>query len=250
METYKNLCAQFYDIDKPTAPSDALEFYLGYAKQASGPIFEPMCGTGRFLIPMLELGMDIEGSDASPHMLSICEEKCAAQNLNAKLHQQYLNEMAFDKKFGLFFIPSGSFGLLTDVNEAKLALKILYDHLLPGGKLVFEVETIHAVPNQLGMHHQSSVSTLHNAEQIMLDIVSSYNDKTQIVETICQYDLVLDNKIRSTEIENFHVRYYQHEEMNHWLPEAGFDIFSRYKAYGHTPPDASAESIIYECIRS
>ena len=117
METYNNLCTQYYDLDKPTAPPDALNFYLEYAKNANGPIFEPMCGTGRFLIPLLELDFDIEGSDASTHMLSICKEKCAAKGLTAKLHHQFLNEMAFDKKFGLIFIPSGSFGLLVSFRE-------------------------------------------------------------------------------------------------------------------------------------
>ena len=53
MDSYKKLCTQFYDIDKPTAPPDALEFYLQYALKAQGPILEPMCGTGRFLVPML-----------------------------------------------------------------------------------------------------------------------------------------------------------------------------------------------------
>lgn len=250
METYNNLCAQYYDIDKPTAPHDALNFYLEYAKNANGPIFEPMCGTGRFLIPMLERGFDIEGSDASTHMLSICKEKCAEKGLRAKLHQQFLNEMAFDKKFALIFIPSGSFGLLTDIAEAKLCLKILHDHLLPNGKLLFEVETIHAAPHELGQHQQSSVSTKRNNEKIVLDTVSSYDNKSQIFKTICRYDLMLNNKIVLTEVENFCVRYYQDDEMDKWLPKAGFQVFSRYKAFNHTPPDTTDEIIIYECIKN
>jgi SAM-dependent methyltransferase len=68
MNTYQTLCTQFYDIDKPDAPADALKFYMDYADKADGRIFEPMCGTGRFLIPMLQKGFDIVGSDGSPHM--------------------------------------------------------------------------------------------------------------------------------------------------------------------------------------
>ena len=250
MEIYNNLCAQYYDIDKPTAPYDALNFYLEYAKNANGPIFEPMCGTGRFLIPMLERGFDIEGSDASIHMLSICKEKCAAKGLKAKLHQQFLNEMAFDKKFGLIFIPSGSFGLLTDIAEAKFCLKKLYDYLLPNGKLLFEIETIHAVPHALGKHQQSSASVKNNNKKIVLDTVSSYDKKSQIFKTICRYDLMLNNKIILTEVENFCVRYYQDDEMDKWLSEAGFQVFSRFKAFDHIPSDVPDEIIIYECIKN
>jgi hypothetical protein len=52
METYNSLCTRFYDFDKPTAPTDVLSFYLEYAKNASGAVFEPICGTGRFLLSM------------------------------------------------------------------------------------------------------------------------------------------------------------------------------------------------------
>jgi hypothetical protein len=48
MESYQELCTQFYDLDKPSASKEALDFYLHYADSANGPIFEPMCGTGHF----------------------------------------------------------------------------------------------------------------------------------------------------------------------------------------------------------
>ena len=48
LDTYLSLCSQYYELDKPDAPHDALEFYLKYVKNTDGPILEPMCGTGRF----------------------------------------------------------------------------------------------------------------------------------------------------------------------------------------------------------
>lgn len=38
-----------YTVLKPTAPHDALNFYLEYAKNANGPIFEPVVGELQFL---------------------------------------------------------------------------------------------------------------------------------------------------------------------------------------------------------
>ena len=35
-----------------------------------------MCGSGRFLIPLLKRGFDIDGVDASPHMLQACRDHC------------------------------------------------------------------------------------------------------------------------------------------------------------------------------
>ena len=53
---YKNLCTEYYELDKPHASEDALQCYLKYADEAKGSILEPMCGTGNFLIPLLEKG--------------------------------------------------------------------------------------------------------------------------------------------------------------------------------------------------
>jgi 2-polyprenyl-3-methyl-5-hydroxy-6-metoxy-1,4-benzoquinol methylase len=48
---------------------DAYAFYRGYVMRANGSILEPMCGTGRFLLPLFEEGFNIHGFDASEHML-------------------------------------------------------------------------------------------------------------------------------------------------------------------------------------
>ena len=53
----------------------ALSFYMHHAQQSNGPILEPMCGSGRFLIPMLQAGLDAEGFDASPSMLDAFKQK-------------------------------------------------------------------------------------------------------------------------------------------------------------------------------
>ncbi len=54
-----------YDLDKPVVPTDALSFYMVYAKKSAGPVLEPMCGTGRYLLPLSESGIAIDGFDNS-----------------------------------------------------------------------------------------------------------------------------------------------------------------------------------------
>src|SRR3990167_3820397 len=246
METYKNLCTQYYNLDKPIASSDALNFYFKYAKKANGPIFEPMCGTGRFLIPILERGFDIEGSDASQYMLSVCIEKCNSKKLNPKLYQQFLQQMAFKNRYSLIFIPSGSFGLIVNIEEAKKCLKILYDHLLPNGKLVFEIETLRAIPNNLGNSQERYVDR-EDGGKILLTTLSSYHKENQVLQTICHYDFISNNKKIQTEIETFQVRLYQDKEIDEWLKDTGFKIISRYGDYNQRPSNEDDELIIYEC---
>ncbi|MBK6878038.1 MAG: class I SAM-dependent methyltransferase [Ignavibacteria bacterium] len=94
IDTYKSLCTEFYDLDKPLAPDDALEYYLNQIQLSSQPVLEPMCGTGRFLIPLFEKGIDIDGIDASEHMLEKCRIKAGEKNLHPKLYLQKLEDMS------------------------------------------------------------------------------------------------------------------------------------------------------------
>lgn len=64
LDTYLSLCTEVYDLSKPNPPEDAYAFYRVYAMKANGPILEPMCGTGRFLLPLLEEGFNVHGFDA------------------------------------------------------------------------------------------------------------------------------------------------------------------------------------------
>lgn len=57
LDTYLDLCTQVYELSKPIPPEDAYAFYRSYVADYKGPILEPMCGTGRFLLPLIEEGV-------------------------------------------------------------------------------------------------------------------------------------------------------------------------------------------------
>lgn len=49
---YGSLCTELYEILHREAPEDELNFYLSYAEKGK-KILEPLCGSGRFLVPFL-----------------------------------------------------------------------------------------------------------------------------------------------------------------------------------------------------
>lgn len=61
---YGCLCTELYEILHEKAPQDELDFYLSYAEKGQ-KILEPLCGSGRFLLPFMERGFDIDGMDSS-----------------------------------------------------------------------------------------------------------------------------------------------------------------------------------------
>src|SRR6266705_6499715 len=64
-----------------------LDFYLGLARAARGPVLDVACGTGRIMLPCLKPGVDVEGLDLFPAMLARLREKATKAGFNPTLHQ-------------------------------------------------------------------------------------------------------------------------------------------------------------------
>jgi hypothetical protein len=51
-----------------------------------------MCGSGRFLLPLLEHGFSIDGVDASDDMLQACRVNGERRGLTPNLYKQFLHQ--------------------------------------------------------------------------------------------------------------------------------------------------------------
>lgn len=248
--SYKGLCTEYYDLDKPTASPDALQCYLGYAKETKGPILEPMCGTGRFLIPLLQQGYNVTGFDNSPHMLHVCRNKCKQLGLSTTLLEATFETFSLKNKYDLIFIPSGSFCHLTSAEEVSSALTFISDHLTPRGKFVFEVETLNAIRKPQGVWRGRWVNK-PDGSKIVLNVLSQFNSTTRVETGLFRYELWEQNSISKTEIEVYHVRHYEPNEIEQILEKHGFSIIGKWQAEPHTKIKANdtVEVILYECIK-
>lgn len=139
MAAYGSLCTEFYDLDKPAAPAAALAFYVQRARKADGRVLEPMCGSGRFLVPMSLAGLPIDGVDASPAMLEACRFRLRELSARPGLYLQDLTRLELPHRYRMAFIPSGSIGLITDEAELHAALSRVCAHLEPDSPLLLEV---------------------------------------------------------------------------------------------------------------
>lgn len=248
MNSYRKLCTEFYDIDKPHAPQDALDFYLGYAKRANGPLLEPMCGSGRFLLPLLERGFDIEGADASPEMLAACRENGAKRGLSPSLSEQFLHQLELPRRYGLILIPAGSFCLLTDLAQARESLNRLHAHMLPGARLVLEIERLKAQESHSWPWGGRWVERPDGAK-IVLSWLGRYSAEEHVSYSIGRYELVKNGRLLETEFEDFNLRFYAPDEFQAMLEAAGFTAIRAWKAYRFEPPEETEESLVFECLK-
>lgn len=131
--SYKKLCTEFYDLSKPEAHHSEVDDYFNRLKDIRGDILEAMCGSGRLLIPLLKLGMNIEGVDNSSDMLDSCKQRVKDCGLKTILYHQNLELLNLPKHYAAIFIAIGSFQLI-DRDKVLLVLQNLNKHLLPGGR--------------------------------------------------------------------------------------------------------------------
>ncbi len=247
LELYQNLCTEWYDLDKPLPPQDELDFYLKYAQEACGPILEPMCGSGRFLIPLLHRGFEIDGFDASDFMMNSLQKRLFDLGLKANVWKGFLEDLNTEKRFDLIFIPSGSFALITDVNAAKTCLKILKNHLRKNGRLVLEMETIFAAPPTLDPV-ESELILRPDGKKLNL-VTRPFAMEDGVAKVLCHYNLWdEDNQIIATEQEDFKIRLYTQQEFEELLKQAGFKNITKIKAFDHSKsPETDDELVIFEC---
>lgn len=250
MTQYGTLASEFYDLDKPEARPDALECYLEYARGCIGPILEPMCGTGRYLLPLLAKGFDIEGTDSSASMLKLCRSRADALGLNPTLHEGCLEQLEVTRPFGLVFVPSGSFSLLTDDARVRTCLTRIHAALMPGGRFVVEVERAGMIVPSLSGTWEGRWLERADGSKIIQSWLRQYSGVEGIARHIHRYELVSNGQLSATEFEDFAVKHYELEEFTTLLTNAGFTDIHCYKPYERVALDDEDEGLLFDCRKA
>jgi len=112
--------------------------YLELINELGQPVLDVGCGTGRLLLDFLAAGIDIDGVEISPDMLAILKAKAEAAGLDlaGRAHQAAMESMAVPRRYRVILVPSSSFQLLIDPNDAARAMLRFHDHLESHGTLV------------------------------------------------------------------------------------------------------------------
>ena len=108
--------------------------------EAGQPALDAACGTGRLLVPYLEAGLDVDGSDISADMLAHVRERCEREGLAPpNLYAQAMHELDLPRRYKTIIV-CGGFGLGGHREHDVEGLRRLYEHLEPGGTLVLDNE--------------------------------------------------------------------------------------------------------------
>ncbi len=246
--TYLSLSTECLDLSRPVPSSEEYAFFRHYVSKSRGPILEPMCGSGRYLIPLLEEGFKVEGVDASPFMLNALRAKCLQKNISPCVWENFLELMPVTKQYNLIFIPDTSLCFFSELDHIKKILKKIYSLLLPGGIFVFDVQTIHSRWGEIGVWNGQAYKTSSGNLLIESTLPMPINDS--VSPLLMRYELVVGSEVVKTEIELYPARLYKDLQMDNLLKEAGFKKIKKIKAHDHKKvPSNEDEVVVYECSK-
>ncbi|HRL22770.1 class I SAM-dependent methyltransferase [Alcaligenes sp. SDU_A2] len=243
---YGKLASLVYHLDKPVGRSFGdVEYYLERLQGTDGPILEPAVGTGRFLIPLLQAGLDVRGFDLSVEMLDYCQRELEHRALTASVQQAGFTDYVLDHPVQAIVVPAGSFQLLDSFEQGMVALHRFHASLCSGGRLLLDVDPVHSIVNSRpGLRTWSAPSdgliTL-NATALSTDFGA------QVYREMHRYELWEQGVLLETQLEQFSLRWWGIQELRMALEQAGFVdvVVSGAYQYGKAP-HSDDDSISFE----
>jgi SAM-dependent methyltransferase len=220
---YGQLCTEFYDEDKKFSSDDELKLYRSLFEKGD-LLLEPMCGSGRLLIPLMQSGFCVEGIDNSSSMLQSCRERAIESNLSPTLYECDFEHFSANKKYNGIVIPFGSFQLFYPRENACRALERFHTLLLRNGKLVMDL----FIPwEALYEHGDIDNSTRHvtlaSGDIIEISSETTVNKFEQHLLSKSKYIKYRGNKMIAEELEQMDILWYYPFEIELLLEKYGFN---------------------------
>ena len=134
---YGIMAQHWTEFENHSQDAPDVAYYRDTILRCGQPALDVACGTGRLLIPYLRKGLDVDGCDISADMLAGCQQKSAKVGQSPNLFNQAMHEMDLPRRYRTIFI-CGSFGIGGTRQQDAEALRRIYNHLEPGGVLVFD----------------------------------------------------------------------------------------------------------------
>jgi ubiquinone/menaquinone biosynthesis C-methylase UbiE len=245
---YHGLMAETWDLFRgDTSDWEDRFFFKEMIDRYGQPVLDVGCGTGRLLLDYMAADIDIDGLDISPDMLAICRQKGASLKLEPKLFLGDMVSMNLPRKYQIIIVPSSSFQLVTDLDEASTAMSRLYDQLLAGGVLVMSFMIFK--PGSDGKFSEwrlANENTRPEDSALAQFYIRGRNDaETQLQHNESRYEVTLDGEVIASE---FHqrspaTRWYTQSQAVDMFVAAGFKDMKLFR--GATQEPATADDDVF-----
>lgn len=231
---------------------DDIPFYVEEAQRSGGPVLELGCGTGRVAIPVAQAGIEVVGLDSSAKMLQVARRKARALGpISGKLTwaRGDMRSLSLTRKFALVIIPYRGFLSLLSVEEQRRCLEGIKAHLLPGGRLVFDifVPDLHTLTDDTAAPvHSWDVTHPETGHRLVIWDQSRFDNHNQVINV----RMIIEELDRAGEMvrklyRDFQLRYIHRYEAQHLLELCGFHVLDLFGDFDHQPLDEASTEMIW-----
>jgi len=199
---YRGLMASTWDLLRgDTSRWEDRFAYLKMIEKYGQPALDVGCATGRLLLDYLQNGIDIDGVDISPEMLALCTEKASKMGLSPVLYQQAMENLELPRRYRTILVPSSSFQLILDPDQAAQAMLRLHAHLQPKGALVMPFMRLWREGDPLESDWELMSEKVRPEDGAMVRKWSRwrYDPQAQLEYTEDRYEVMLDGVVLASE---------------------------------------------------
>lgn len=234
-------------VDRPDVP-----FYMDAARASGGPVLELGCGTGRVLIPTARAGVEITGLDRAGGMLTRCRAKLDAEPKEVRdrvtLVERDMRNFDLGRQFALATIPFRAMQHQVTVDEQLAVLGCVRRHLVPGGRLVFDVFNPDirrlSTPDD-GEHEDTPRTALPGGRSFRrTGRVARVDRIAQVSEVELAYYVTDASGREERRVQAFPMRWFFRWELEHLLARAGFRLLEVYGDFHGSPISGESPDIV------
>jgi len=255
MPTPYGLSAKYYDDAYAVKPDLVdLPFYVDLAKQIGGPILEMGCGTGRVLLPIARMGIEIHGLDNAPTMLGILRERIQNEPEQVRsqiaLHQGDMRQFRGQKKYALVTIPFRPMQHMYTLEDQVAALKTGAFHLDDDGILALDVFFPKFQLMDVGIGEEMLElewpARSHPGRIVRRYFKKDAVDKIhQVFSATFIFRTYHNETLVSEETERIKLSYYAYPQLKALFRLAGLEAVEEYGSFSKTPLDNTAKEMIF-----
>jgi SAM-dependent methyltransferase len=244
--------ADLYDVpelyDLVMLPNAAAEaFYAEEAGKRGGVVLDLACGSGRFTIPLAQLGIKVVGGDISEAMLHRARAKAAKVGVDIDFRQMDMRDVVLpDHSVGLVLIAANSLLHLHDIKDLRRCLQAARRQLAPGGALVFDVfvPSVQILARKPDERHLIGRFANDGYGEIRLEETTDYHPTTQVNRGTWFWS--------TTDREDFlitplHLRQLFPQEVPLLIQAAGLRLVARYGGFDRDRFDRHSQRQLCVC---
>ncbi len=235
-ESYGDGFADVYDDWYPDVTDVQGTVACIAALAPAGHVVELGVGTGRIALPLLEAGLRVSGIDASAAMLRRLAEKPRAAEIDV-----VEGDMAEALPVGPFdcaLATYNTFFNLTDTGAQERCLRLVFDALRPGGRLVLETFVVDDDPD--GATAGVAPRTIE-ADRVVLS-VSSRDPVEQVVD-----GQMVELSPAGIRMRPWSIRYRTPDQLDDLAAAAGFELEIRWSDWHGAAfdPEGPHQVVVY-----